>query len=139
MQTLFRDRLQQTNLSVTKPRLMILELLSKSKEPLTMQEIVHKIPEVHFVSVYRSVDIMSKHRLLKQVAIGFKTKYELSDDFKPHHHHAVCQSCGKSKPIHSKKIEALMRDITLKAGLLPTGHDFEVYGLCKRCQIKVSK
>jgi Fe2+ or Zn2+ uptake regulation protein len=131
---LFESRLKDSGLSVTATRISIFEVLTRSKVPLTIQDIVSKIDNAHFVSVYRSVDALHKHGLVKQVPIGFKNKFELSDDFKPHHHHATCEKCGKSVSIHSNKVEELMNELTIGAGLNPTRHHFEAYGICEDCR-----
>jgi len=133
-QLLFESRLKQAKLSLTKPRRAIFDVLATTKTPLTIQEIAEQIDNVHFVSVYRSVDALYKKGLVKQVPIGFKNKFELSDDFKPHHHHATCEKCGISVSIHSNRAEELMDELTLNAGLTPTHHHFEAYGLCGNCK-----
>lgn len=135
----FEKRLRAEGLSVTKPRLAIFEVLGVAKSPLTIQEIVARVDGIHFVSIYRSVDSLQKHGLLKQVPIGFKNKFELSDDFKPHHHHATCEKCGKSVSINNSKVEQLMKQLTVQAGLKPTHHHFEAYGICGSCVTRLKE
>jgi Fe2+ or Zn2+ uptake regulation protein len=131
---LFEARLRENGLSLTAPRRAVFEVLNSSHNPLTIQEIVKQIDGVHYVSIYRTIDALSKHGLIKQVPIGFKNKFELSDDFKPHHHHATCEKCGVSVSIANPSIEQIMNRLTIDAGLKPTRHHFEVYGLCQKCQ-----
>jgi len=131
---LFESRLKDSGLSMTATRISIFRVLSLSKVPLTIQDIAAKIDNAHIVSVYRSIDALHKHGLVKQVPIGFKNKFELSDDFKPHHHHATCEKCGKSVSIHSNRVEKLMNELTVNAGLTPTRHHFEAYGICEKCK-----
>ena len=136
VKALFEARLRKANLRLTHVRRQIFAVLAETTKPLSVQEIIDCIDGVHFVSVYRSVDALLEAKLIKQVPQGFKNKYELSDDFKPHHHHAICERCGSSISIRSPQVEKLMKRVTVAAGLKPTKHHFETYGICQRCQSK---
>ena len=109
-------------------------VLSESPHPLAIQEIASRTTDVHFVSVYRSIDALLKAGLIKQVPQGFKNRFELSDTFKPHHHHATCEFCGSSWEINSVELESLMKKLTIEVGLVPTKHHFEIDGVCANCQ-----
>ena len=132
--TSYQDSLRQAGLSLTKTRAALFEVLSKSDNPLTIQEIVKQIDSAHFVSVYRSIDALTKAGIVKQVSIGFKNKFELSDQFKPHHHHVTCENCGRSLSVDDERIEQLMGELTKQAGFAPTHHHFEAYGICRQCR-----
>lgn len=129
----FERVLQKNGLSVTKARKTVFLVLLESGAPITMQELILHSNKAHYVSVYRTVDILLRVGLIKQVPIGFKNRYEVSDEFKPHHHHVTCEQCGTSTAIHDDKIEQLMHEITVNAGMKPTKHHFEAYGICATC------
>lgn len=114
-------------------KVQVFAILGDSPEPLTIQEVVERSKDLHFVSIYRAIDSLLKAALITQVPIGFKNKYELSDSFKPHHHHVTCEQCGKSFSVQSEEVEKLMDQLTLKAGLQPTHHHLEAYGICTVC------
>lgn len=135
----FSQRLKAVSLKVTPARLEIFTILSQSNSPMTIQEIVASGSSAHFVSIYRSIDAMHKAGILKQIPRGFKNCFELSDEFKPHHHHVTCEICGKSKDIESKSVEEILRKLTEKAGLTPTKHHFELFGICRDCRTKATK
>ena len=128
----FSSTLKASNMRSTPLRRQIYTCLSESTEPLTTKQIITQLDESHFVSIYRSLDALTRIGVLKRVPIGLKYKYELSDDFKPHHHHVTCEICGQSVGIESPEIEELMERITRDAGLRPTKHHFEAYGVCNR-------
>ena len=129
-----KQQLAKHHMRITHVRLEIFRKLHIANQPLSIQDIAKRIKTAHFVSVYRSVDSMSKAGILKLVPQGFKNLYELSDIFMPHHHHATCKVCGKTKEIHDDRIEVLMRNLAIGAGLKPTEHQFELFGICKSCQ-----
>jgi Fe2+ or Zn2+ uptake regulation protein len=129
----FEVALKRYGLSVTKSRKTVFQLLLTASHPMTIQEIITGNTSSHFVSVYRTIDTLLQVGLIKQVPIGFKNRYEVSDEFKPHHHHVTCEQCGTSVAINDAAIEERMNQITQRSGMQPTKHHFEAYGICVKC------
>ena len=131
----FREELERSGLRLTQNRRRIFEILENANKPLTIKQIAETLSgEVHFTSVYRSVETLTQARILREIPHGFKNYYELSEIFRPHHHHVTCEHCDKSVAIDDPRIEKLMRELTLRAGLMPTRHNFEMFGICRRCR-----
>jgi Fe2+ or Zn2+ uptake regulation protein len=130
---LLESKLRQNGYKVTKTKRDIFNILLNSNKPLSIKEISTQIVSSHFVSIYRSVDIMQKSEIIKLVPQGFKNLFELSDTFKPHHHHTTCEKCGLTKEIRSENLETILSQIALDYGFRPTIHHFELFGVCKSC------
>ena len=130
----FKKQVAGSSLRLTKTRKQIFWVLFEAKKPMDMRAIIDKVNNAHFVSVYRSIDAMLSAGLIKQVPLGFKNTYELSDRFMSHHHHATCEICNRSWKINDEKIEKMAKELTLEVGLKPTKHHFETYGTCKKCK-----
>jgi Fe2+ or Zn2+ uptake regulation protein len=129
----FQVEAARAGLRMTATRRGIFEVLLATERPLHITEIVKGLPNVHYVSVYRSIDALLRCGLIKQVPFGFKNRFELSDALLPHHHHATCDKCGKMYEINNQKIEAIARQLASEVGMTPTTHHFEVYGICVNC------
>jgi len=134
LQNQFELVLKDHNLRKTTVRQQLFDILLKINQPLSIQDIVKKVSNAHFVSVYRSIDALHKAGVVVQVPQGFKNLYELSDLFKPHHHHISCEKCGNLSKINDKEIEALIEKISLESGYKSTKHHLELYGVCQNCQ-----
>lgn len=134
VQFIFENEMKIHNLRQTHVRKAIFDKLLISDKPISIQTISKSIDNAHFVSIYRSVDSLLKAGIVKQVPQGFKNLFELSDIFKPHHHHATCEKCGMTTEVHDERVEKLMKELTIKSGLMPTKHHFEMYGICKKCK-----
>ena len=104
-----------------------------SSSPMTTKQLLTELNNYDPASVYRSINQLLTGKIIKQVPIGLKYSYELNDELKPHHHHATCELCGKTKAIDNEQIEMLLNKVTIENGLTPTKHHFEVYGICKEC------
>lgn len=129
----FEAELRRHGLKITRLRSALFGALYGADAPRSIQELAQELPWAHFVSVYRSVDALLKAEVIKQVPQGFKNRFELNDMFRPHHHHATCEQCNRTQQVDDKRLEALMRELTLEAGLVPTRHHFEIYGVCRHC------
>lgn len=128
-------KLKDSGYSVTKPRLTTFEVLSESKQPLTMQDIIRRINgKVDRASVYRTIDIFDETGITQRIYSGWKYKLELSDIFQEHHHHFTCTNCGLVIPINNKEIEEIISDLSNKQKFQTTSHQLEIQGLCEKCQ-----
>lgn len=50
-----------------------------------------------------------------------------------HHHHLVCRSCGYSIEIHPQHMEQWASEVAQEHGFTETGHELEIFGLCRNC------
>jgi Fe2+ or Zn2+ uptake regulation protein len=136
-QELFYQQMSKAGLRVTKARLSIFDILDASSRPMSIRELVTLVPQAHFVSIYRSIESMYRGGIVKQVPRGFKNLFELGDQFRPHHHHAICEICGKSLEIHDNRLEKVLEDLYVHSGMKPTKHHFELFGVCADCQLVI--
>lgn len=132
----FARAVAAAGLRMTAARKGIFTVLFSAERPLQIAEIVQQIPDVHFVSVYRSIDALLKAQLIKQVPSGFKNRFELSDMFKPHHHHITCEKCGDVKEIASDDVEKIIQHLARQSSFRHTRHHFEAFGICSNCKNK---
>jgi Fur family ferric uptake transcriptional regulator len=81
-------------------------------------------------SVYRTVN------LFIQIGVADMIRFhliELSDRFKQHHHHFVCNSCGREVGFHDERLEQLLVQLTSARNLQLIDHQVELAGLCEDC------
>ena len=51
-----------------------------------------------------------------------------------HHHHLVCTNCGRSEEIDGGPVEEWAKVTAKKYGFQLSGHDAEIFGICRTCQ-----
>lgn len=129
----YSKELKRAGLKMTYPRQRIFKVFQKNRNPLSAQEVASRVIDIHFVTVYRNLDSLSDAGILVKLPHGFKYKYELSDKFLPHHHHAVCLKCGATFNLKSQHIEYSIQEASELAGIRPISHHVEVSGFCKKC------
>lgn len=120
-------------LRLTTPRITIFNALKESESPLSTAQLIHLCPEVDKVSVYRTIALFTSLNIITTVTHGWKQSYELASPFLPHHHHMLCQKCGKVIELQSASIEALVKSLSQQSSFTPTSHHFEIHGVCKIC------
>lgn len=87
---------------------------------------------INMSTVYRNLLLLEElhlvHKILSDDGIA---KYKLEQVHK-HHHHIICQSCGKTDIIDYcpiKELNSLVEDKKFKL----TEHKLELYGYCENC------
>lgn len=130
---MFLGYLKEYNLRITSQRVAIFSLLIKANEPLSIKQIVKGLPDINFVTIYRNLDSLERVGIIHKIPMGFKYKYELSDNLRTHHHHLVCNMCGKSESISDKDLERQIDNIALNGNFKLTMHIIELRGVCGSC------
>jgi Fe2+ or Zn2+ uptake regulation protein len=126
--------LKSSGYSVTHPRKQVFEELLTSG-PATTATLSQKCAEtLDRATVYRTIALFERLGIVNRMWHGFKSQLELSEIFTPHHHHAVCQSCGKTIDLVSSDLENTISKISREHGFLALGHVIELTGYCRFCQ-----
>lgn len=129
----FKALLKESGYSITKARLAVFNALLGC-EPLSMAELVRKVPEVDRASVYRAVNLFEQLGVVQRINIGWKYKLELTDRFAAHHHHLSCTNCGRTIEMNELELEQLIRSLATAHNFTPTSHQIELQGLCADCR-----
>jgi Fur family ferric uptake transcriptional regulator len=91
--------------------------------------------EVGIASVYRVVDLLAEQNLVQKLDLGHGRAHyervELSDD---HHHHLVCNECGRVEPFADDELEAALRRVERDTGFAVASHDVLLRGACDDCR-----
>lgn len=126
---------------LTGPRRAVLGVLADAKGPVTVAEIHKRIRArgADLVSVYRAIHLLVKMRLARAVDAargGFR--YELGEQFRGHHHHLICDACGKVEelpdcPIADEAMVRLNRRVQQSQRFSVTGHEVRLFGRCWAC------
>ena len=119
---------------LTKPRQQIFDILKNSEIPLTVGDIAKNCKNINRTSIYRTLIIFDRLKIINTIYIGWKNYYELAEPFIPHHHHLYCINCQNAEPIQPKELEKLVDYIGKKYNFIVTKHHFELEGICEKCR-----
>ena len=89
---------------------------------------------VGLASIYRTLEQLSRLRLVQRLDFGDAARYEpllLSGD---HHHHVICDDCGKVEPFADTPLEVALGRLGGQLGYELEGHDVVLRGTCAECR-----
>jgi Fur family ferric uptake transcriptional regulator len=146
------ERLKDCGYRLTASREAILNVLSKTSEHLSAEDIYMKVYKVHsnigLATVYRTLELLVQMELVSRFDFGDgRARYELSEKSqdKHHHHHLVCTNCGRVidyTDFINEEVELLTRTeniLSEKFNFKIENHLIQFYGLCDKCQSKKNK
>jgi Fur family ferric uptake transcriptional regulator len=136
--------LKMQGFRMTLPRQVILVVLSKSEDHLLAKDIYMKIkkdyPNIGLTTVYRTLDLLVRMDLINKFEFGDgQSRYELAWDYKEHHHHLVCQGCGKIIDYNDfiddevKFFDKIQESLSKKYRFNIDSHEVYFYGKCDAC------
>ncbi len=122
-------------------RRAVVELLATQSCCLSAQEISDQLgakgTDVGLASVYRALDLLHEMRLVQRVEIGDGgARYEPIVPGGEHHHHAVCDSCGRVTAFEDERLEHALERLAGRLRHSMSGHDIVIHGDCARCSRK---
>ena len=119
---------------ITRQRTAVLEALRRAPEPLSAKDIHAGLGHsVGLATVYRALQGLVDSG---QVDVFRRDTGEaLFRLCKPvHHHHLVCQRCGRVEEIDACEVEPWAARVGRRRGFSVTGHQADVFGVCASCQ-----
>lgn len=133
---LLRKGLRENNLKATPARLEILDVLTHAKKPLSINDVEAKLKGTDLATLYRTFETLKDLSLVNQVDFRHgHAHYELAD--REHHHHLVCQKCGKVADISKCDTSGLEKQALKISGFASiNSHSLEFFGLCSSCKKK---
>jgi len=132
----FISRLKANGERTTSPRLALFRTL-RQYSPLPMSKLskIAKTNGIDPVTVYRSVALFKRLKLVQEIGVGNRRLLELTDDFGGHHHHFWCTGCGKILDFDDESLERAMDSAAATMGITIESHQLEITGRCVQCQL----
>ena len=120
----------------TRPREQISAILKRERRYLSAAEIHGMLrkarAKVSLSTVYRTLDMLrTKGEASSRVDESGESTYVLCEP--THHHHAICQNCGRVEDIACEAIEHLAKDLASHHGFELDDHAMEFFGRCASC------
>ena len=132
-----RKILSEHSVSITNPRLLVLEALLEFGNPITIDELQLNLKDsVAKSTLYRVLSDLKKINILNEfTSPDNSTVVELILEDHPHHHHLFCSDCGEVIDVElsdefelmlAKEIEKVQKKFNFEI----KDHRVEMFGLC---------
>ena len=98
------------------------------------QELHNSGSDIGIASVYRALELLHDMGLVQRVEFGEGVaRFERVIPGGEHHHHAVCDRCGRVTPFEDESLERHLDRLARSLKHSMSGHDLVIHGECRRC------
>ena len=116
-------------------RRQVLELLGGEGCALTALEIDRRLPRVGRASVYRTLELLEELGLVQKVDLGGEAAgYERIEPSGHHHHHMVCERCGRVVTFEDEPLERAIVALERRRDFNVSSHEVTLRGKCASCR-----
>ena len=138
--------LSDLNVSITNPRILVLEALLEVRSPITVEDLQSKLKgRVAKSTLYSVLNDLKKINIINEFTSPDNSiVIELSLEDDPHHHHLFCSDCGEVIDVElSNNFEKLLtkeiKRIEKKFNFIIEDHRVEMFGQCTELCINCIK
>jgi Fur family ferric uptake transcriptional regulator len=120
------------------PRQEVIEAVASLGCSVTAREVSDLLRErgsgVGLASIYRALDLLERLGLIKRFDVGEGiARYEPAHPGGEHHHHVVCDTCGKVEQFEDSALERVIHRLSDKVSFEVAAHDVTLHGECPDC------
>jgi Fur family ferric uptake transcriptional regulator len=120
-------------------RTAVIELLAAEGGCIDAEQVEARLREagrsVGTASVYRALGLLSELGLLQKVAVaGAPVRFELVRPDGHHHHHIVCDRCGRTVAFTDDDLERAVHAVSRRASFEVSSHEITLHGTCEACR-----
>jgi Fur family ferric uptake transcriptional regulator len=116
---------------------MVIEALHRAEGHISAPDICHRVqakyPWVNKSTIYRTLELLKELDLVTETELGGDKLYYHQAE-KGHHHHLICQKCGKIVDIDEDVFASLESTLHKKYGFSADLKHLAIHGHCLRCQ-----
>ena len=128
------ELLKDQGYKTTKRRKDILTFFANSDSYRTAKELSEHLEMIYegisFDTIYRNLHLFHELGVLEATELNAEKHFRMACG-EHHHHHFICNDCGKTKKINVCPMDEV--ENTLKNYQIED-HKFEIYGLCPLCK-----
>jgi Fur family transcriptional regulator, ferric uptake regulator len=133
------NALDEAGYYVTEPRRVVAEMVAERGDHFTALDLVGEAKRrrlgVGRATVFRALELFEELGLVERLDLPTgEHAYVVCEP--THHHHVICQRCGRGTEIEDCGMEAVTREIQARTGYVVDSHRIELFGLCPECAAK---
>jgi Fur family ferric uptake transcriptional regulator len=131
--------LRETGHRLTPQRMLVIEALHNADKHISVEELYEQLhkryPYANISTVYRTLELLKQLNLVTETDFGEGyVRYHVAE--KGHHHHLVCQSCGKIMDLDEVALYPLKEELLQKYGFDADLRHLAISGECRKCRSK---
>ncbi len=127
-------RLEGTGHRLTAPRRAVLDAITQSQRPFTIEELSERLPNIGRATVFRTVKLLQELELVCRVPLEDGGVLYQRAGTGEHHHHLICSACGSVTEFSDPSLDTAIEQNAATTGFELDGHSAELYGRCASCR-----
>jgi len=138
---IYQKLLRNSGYKLTPQRQLIIDVLLENNQSHLSAEDIYQLtvevsPELSLATIYRTLELLTELKVVKQVNFGDGLmRYELGDDSDlHHHHHLVCVVCQKIEEFNEDWLGEIEDRIEQEHGFQILDHRLIFQGICSNCR-----
>lgn len=133
------QKLGELGYRLTLQRRMILKAIEETDGHISAEEIYRSIsarfPHMNISTVYRTMELLKGLGLVTETNLGDgRLRYHCIG--KGHHHHLICEKCGKTIDVEESLMNPLWARIRERYGFTVNMRHIAFFGVCPECRTK---
>ena len=130
------SKLSEQGYRLTPQRMMVLSAIENSNDHISAEEIyaqvVAKYSHVNISTIYRTLELLNRLGLVTETDLGGgRVRYHPAG--KGHHHHLVCQECGKVIDLDETVLYPLKKVLLQEYKFSADLRHLAIFGRCADC------
>lgn len=122
----------------SEPRTAVIEVLSRQGCACSAQEIADALRSerrpVGTATIYRALELLADLGVVQRLDVGEgSARYEPADPSGQHHHHLVCDRCGRLSPFEDPRLERAIERLAVRLDYRVGAHEVILRGACPQC------
>ncbi|NQT05861.1 MAG: transcriptional repressor [Dehalococcoidia bacterium] len=131
------NKLSEQGYRLTPQRMMVLDAIENSEHHISAEEIYAQVimeyPHLNISTVYRTLELLHRLGLVTETDLGGgRVRYHPAD--KGHHHHLVCQECGRVIDLDESVTDNLKQVLKRDYNFTPDIRHLALFGTCADCK-----
>jgi Fur family transcriptional regulator, ferric uptake regulator len=132
-------RLEREGFRAGAARTRVVDALARQNCCATAQEIADELRgeegRIGIASVYRALEVLDRLGLVHRLDVGDGTaRYEAAHPGGEHHHHVVCDRCGRVAQFSDEGLEQAIATLSQRLEFAIDQHDVVLRGTCPSCR-----
>ena len=124
---------------LTQPRRIVANLAASQDGHFTALDLVTEAKRrrlgIGRATVFRALELFTELGLVERLDLPTgEHAYVLCEPV--HHHHVVCERCGRDTEIEACGIDDLAAQVEAQTGYVVDLHRLELFGLCQTCRLE---
>ncbi len=124
---------------LTAPRLAATRLIAAREGPFTAADLVADADarelRIGRATVFRAIDLLAELGVVERIDLP-SGEHAYVACRPAHHHHLVCDGCGRSTEIDDAGFRSVVAEIADRTGFRVDAHRLELFGLCADCLVR---